>query len=254
MGQKGIKIPVHWTRTLIRDIVHYANKVPLCTIEKEIHIEAVQIARSKSQKRIGWASIFTKAMGLASIKFDELRQSWMPFPYAHLYQHPIPIASIAINRIIDNQESVIFGMIQKTEEKPLTEITEALHYFKESPIDTVALLKRMRRTSKLPWPIRAIIWNYGLYLSGYCKAKNFGTFSVSSVSQSNANTINLLSPLTSALNYGPISTKGECTIRLTFDHRVMDGLTVAKVLSFIEESINSSIREEVEKQDYPKVD
>ena len=253
MGQKGTIIPVHWTRTLISDIVYYANKIPLCTIEKQINIEAVQIAKSISQKRIGWTSIFTKAMGLASIEFDELRQSWMPFPYAHLYQHPIPIASVAINRIVDTSDAVIFGMVQKPEEKPLTEITEALHYFKESPIDTVALLKRMRRNSKFPRPIRALIWNYGLYLSGYCKAKNFGTFSVSSVSQSNANTINLLTPLTSALNYGPISTTGDCTIRLTFDHRVMDGLTVAKVLSFIEESINSSIWEEVKMQDYPKV-
>ena len=39
MGQKGIKISVHWTRTLISDIVYYANKVPLCTIEKKINIE-----------------------------------------------------------------------------------------------------------------------------------------------------------------------------------------------------------------------
>ncbi len=253
MGQKGIKISVHWTRTLISDIVYYANKVPLCTIEKNINIEAVQIAKSNSLKRIGWTSIFTKAMGLASIEFDELRQSWMSFPYAHLYQHPIPIASVAINRIIDNQEAVVFGMVQKPDAKPLLEINEALHYFKSSPIDSVSLLKRMRRTSKFPWPIRALIWNYGLYLSGYCKAKNFGTFSVSSVSQLDANTIHLLTPLTSALNYGPISANGDCTIRLTFDHRVMDGLTIAKVLSFIEESINESIREEIENQNETQV-
>ena len=111
----------------------------------------------------------------------------------------------------------------------------------------------MRRTSKFTWPIRAIIWNYGLYLSGYCKAKNFGTFSVSSVSQLDANTIHLLTPLTSALNYGPISANGDCTIRLTFDHRVMDGLTIAKVLSFIEESINVSLREEIENQNESQV-
>ncbi|NBR06968.1 MAG: hypothetical protein EBT92_14560 [Planctomycetes bacterium] len=253
MSQKGIKIPVHWTRTLISDIVHYATKVPLCTIEKQINIEAVQIAKSTTLKRIGWTSVFTKAMGLASVEFNELRQSWMPFPFAHLYQHPFPIASVAINRIIENKEAVIFGMIQKPEEKPLTEITDSLHYFKDSSIDSVSLLKRMRRTSKFPWPIRAIIWNYGLYLSGYCKAKNFGTFSVSSVSQLNSNTIQLLTPLTSALNYGPISNNGDCIIRLTFDHRVMDGLTVAKILSYIEQTINSSIREEVENQDNSKV-
>ena len=253
MGQKGTIIPVHWTRTLISDIVYYANKIPLCTIEKKINIEAVQIAKSISQKRIGWTSIFTKAMGLASIEFDELRQSWMSFPYAHLYQHPIPIASVAINRIIDNKEAVVFGMIQKPESKPLSEINEALQHFKNSPIDSVSLFKRMRRTSKFPWPIRAIIWNYGLYLSGYCKAKNFGTFSISSVSQLDANTIHLLTPLTSALNYGPIATNGDCTIRLTFDHRVMDGLTIAKVLSFIKESINVSIREEIENQNESQV-
>jgi len=250
MSQKGIKIPVHWTRTLISDIVHYANKVPLCTIEKNINIKAVLTGKNTTRKRIGWTSIFIKAMSLASIEFVELRQFWMPFPYAHLYQHPIPIASVAINRIIDNKEAVVFGMVQKPESKSLTEITEALYYFKDSPIDSVPLLKRIKRTSNFPWPIRALIWNYGLYLSGYCKAKNFGTFSVSSVSQLNANTIHLLTPLTSALNYGPISNNGDCTIRLTFDHRVMDGLTVAKILSFIEQAINLSIREELENQDF----
>lgn len=253
MSQKGIKIPIHWTRTLISDIVHHAKKVPLCTIEKDINIKAVLNAKVISEKRIGWTSVFIKAMGLASIEFNELRQFWIPLPYAHLYQHPVTIASVAINRIIDNKEAVVFGMVQKPEEKPLTEITESLHYFKDSPIDSVPLLNRMRRTSKFPWPIRALIWNYGLYLSGYCKAKNFGTFSVSSVSQLNANTLHLLTPLTSALNYGPISNNGDCTIRLTFDHRVMDGLTVAKILSFIEQSINLSIREEFENQDFTQV-
>jgi len=253
MGLKGIKLPVHWTRTLMSDIVHHASKIPLCTIEKQINLENVRIAKANSHQKIGWTSIFIKAMGLASVEFDELRQSWMPFPYVHIYQHPVPIASASINRVVDDREAVVFGMIQKPESKPLVETTEALHFFKNSPIDSVSLLNRMRRTSKLPWPIRSLVWNYGLYLSGYCKAKNFGTFAVSSVSQSDSNTLNLLSPLTSALNYGPVSDFGDCTIRLTFDHRVIDGIAVAKVLSFIDEAVNTTIREELEKQDYPSI-
>ena len=67
---------------------------------------------------------------MLSVEFDELRQSWMPFPYVHIYQHPVPIASASINRVVDDREAVVFGMIQKPESKPLVETTEALHFFK----------------------------------------------------------------------------------------------------------------------------
>ncbi len=253
MGQKGITIPIHWTRTFIRDVIHYAKKTPLCTIEKSINIAEVQSAKKRIVKKAGWASIFIKAMGLASYEFRELRQTWVPLPYPHLYEHPTPIASVAINRMVENKDAVLFGLISRPNTSSLTDITEELRQLKANPIETIALFRRIRRTSNLPQPLRALVWNYGLYLSGYCKAKNMGTFGISSVSRFNANTLELLTPLTSALNYGVVSPNGDCNIRLTFDHRVMDGLTVAKILAYVEEAINFPIQDELEKQNYPKV-
>jgi len=241
----GKSIPIHWTRTFISDLVYYSSKIPLCTIEKNILLPELENLRQGREVRIGWASIFTKAMGIASIQFPELRRAWIPFPYAHIYEHPIPIGSIAVQRNIEGHESVLFGMVQEPNNTDLGEITQSLTDFKNAPLDDLKLFKRIRRNSKLPWPIRSIIWNYGLHFSGYCKAKNLGTFGISSVAKYQANTMNLLSPLTSALNYSTIQNNNECLIRMTFDHRILDGGTVAQILGFLEETINQPIRNEI---------
>lgn len=73
-----------------------------------------------------------------------------------------------------------------------------------------------------------------------------GTFGISSVSKFNATTMELLTPLTSALNYSQVEENGNCTLRLTFDHRIMDGQQVAQILAFVEEAINTSVKEEIQ--------
>lgn len=57
--------------------------------------------------------------------------------------------------------------------------------------------------------------------------------------------MNLLSPLTAALNYSTIQNNNECLIRMTFDHRILDGGTVSQILGFLEETINQPIRNEI---------
>lgn len=241
----GKTIPIHWTRTFIADISHYSNKIPLCTIEKQVRFKDVNATRIRSAQRVGWSSIFTRAMGLASMEFVDMRRSWLPYPYAHIYEHPIPIGSVAISRSIDNHDAVLFGMIQEANIMGLGSINSKLHRLKTEPVEKINLFKRIRRTSRFPWPIRSIIWNYALFVSGYCKAKNMGTFGISSVSKFNATTMELLTPLTSALNYSQVEENGNCTLRLTFDHRIMDGQQVAQILAFVEEAINTSVKEEI---------
>jgi hypothetical protein len=61
----------------------------------------------------------------------------------------------------------------------------------------------------------------------------------------NAESLHPLSPLTALLNYGVIERDGSVAVRIMYDHRVMDGATVARALGRMEQILNSVIRDEL---------
>ena len=69
----------------------------------------------------------------------------------------------------------------------------------------------------------------------------FGTYGVSVYSALNAESLHPLSPLTSTLNYGTFRDDGTVTVRIIYDHRVVDGAVVARVLGRLEEVLNGPI-------------
>ncbi|MSR30161.1 MAG: hypothetical protein EXR99_01525 [Gemmataceae bacterium] len=160
---------------------------------------------------------------------------------------------MAINRLADERDAVLFGLIKDPGEMSLVEISRQFAAMKTGPLKEHRAFHRAKRTSQLPMPLRVLFWNYALYVSGYTKAKNFGTFGVSSVSCFGANTLELLTPLTSSLNYGQVNSDGATLCRLTFDHRVVDGAEVARILGYIEEVINYQIQKELQFQLIPLV-
>lgn len=60
-----------------------------------------------------------------------------------------------------------------------------------------------------------------------------------------AESLNPLTPLTTIFNYGPIGDDGSVTVRIHYDHRVMDGANVARALARFEEILNGEIADEV---------
>ena len=57
--------------------------------------------------------------------------------------------------------------------------------------------------------------------------------------------MHLLSPLTTTLNYGAFGEDGSLDVRLTYDHRVVDGATVARALGHLEEVLTGPIVNEL---------
>ena len=51
--------------------------------------------------------------------------------------------------------------------------------------------------------------------------------------------------MTTLLNYGVMSNNGMLDVRIIYDHRVMDGSTVARALGRLEEILKSVVLEEV---------
>ena len=73
---------------------------------------------------------------------------------------------------------------------------------------------------------RFLLW-LGLNSSARPRPGQFGTFGLSVYSSLGAESLHPLSPLTTTLNYGVIDADGTVWVRLIYDHRVLDGATVA---------------------------
>ncbi len=93
--------------------------------------------------------------------------------------------------------------------------------------------------------MRRLLWWYGLNVGGHKRAKRLGTFGVSVYSGLGAESLHPLSPLTATLNYGVIGADGQVSVRIVYDHRVMDGATVARALGYLETVLNGAILEEL---------
>jgi hypothetical protein len=112
---------------------------------------------------------------------------------------------------------------------------------KDRPVEEVGTFRRTLRVSRLPRPLRRLLWWIGLNFSGYRRARNWGTFGVSVYSGLGAESLHPLSPLTTTLNYGVIAEDGAVDVRVIYDHRVLDGSSIARALADLEETLNGPV-------------
>jgi hypothetical protein len=241
----GRWIPLSLPRRFISELVYFSKLAPLTTMQRTMWLPAVVEARQRVQPRPGWCALFTKAYSLVAARRSPLRQAYMPWPWPHLYEHPICVASVAVERRYRDEDAVFFTHVRVPHEQTLAGIENHLRRCKTEPIESIALFRRILYTSRFPWPMRRLAWRFGLYTSGRRRAKHMGTFGVSVTSNIGSSGLDLLTPLTTGLNYGVVSAEGSVDVRLTYDHRVLDGGTAARALGEVEEVMNGAILAEL---------
>jgi hypothetical protein len=250
---KGRTIPLSVCRRLMGDLLHFARKVPSVPVQRLMNIAAVRNAREQTTSRPSWCVIFTKAYARLAGEFPEFRRAFMAFPRQHIYEHPLSVASIALEREYEGENGVFFGQIRSPEEHTLAELDAQLHRFKNEPVWDISLFRRAIRTARAPLLVRRFAWWFGLNSSGHKRAKRMGTFGVTVYSSFGAEGLHPLSPLTTTLNYGVIQPDGTVAVRIIYDHRVMDGATVARALGRLEEIMNSEIVQELRNMQRKKI-
>ncbi len=242
----GRSLPLSRSRRFICDLMHHARQVPTVSIQRRMRIAPVVAARQAAGPRPSWCAVFTKAYAFVAAATPELRRVYLPFPWPHLYEHPLNVASVAVERRLDSgEDAVFFAHLRAPETQGLLELDAALRRFKEEPVAELSLYRRMERLSRLPRPLRRLLWWMGLNLSGHRRARLLGTFGVSVVAGLGASMLYLLSPLTTTLNYGAVAEDGSVDVRLLFDHRVLDGATIARALGNMERVLNGEILAEL---------
>lgn len=232
-------------RKLVIEITHFCQKVPGGTVERPMNLSKLVAARQATAPRASWSAIFLKAMGIVAARHPELRRSYMPYPWPHLYEHPVNVANFTIERRFRDEDVVFFVQIRSPECRSLAELDQIIRTCKEGPVESVKFFRRAISMSKVPWPFRRLAMWFSLNMIGKLRCHNFGTFSLTSVGASGAGVTVMAPLLTSTLHYGLFDERGNLPMRITFDHRALDGSTVARALVDIENVLLGEIVDEL---------
>jgi hypothetical protein len=240
----GRRIPLSRARRLAIDFLHFAAGIPTVPVQRRIHLRPVIDARVALADRPTWTAIFAKAFAVVSAEVPELRRAYLKLPWPHLYEHDTAVASIMVERDLDDEKAVLVGRVKDPAALSLGELTARLRELNERPVAEVKDFRRAVRLSRWPRPARRLVMWLGLNV-GSERARHFGTFAVSVYSALGAESLHPLSPLTCLLNYGVFTPDGDVDVRVVYDHRVMDGATVARALGRLEEVLAGPIADEL---------
>jgi hypothetical protein len=232
---------------MVGDLLHFAVKVPSIPVQRCISVARASKARAACGNRPRWTAIFVKGYAVVANEFPEIRRAYVELPWPSLYEYPTSAASVAIERPYEGETSLFVKLIKDPARKSLWEIGEEITTASTAPTDKVKEFTRAIRIAKLPRFIRHFVWWLGLNI-GRQRGNYFGTFGLSVYSALNAESLHPLTPLTTLLNYGIIQPDGTVLVRIIYDHRVLDGATVARVLARLEDILNSVISDEMIQQ------
>jgi hypothetical protein len=241
---RGRAISLSLQRRWVTDMLHFASSIPTVPVQKCMSLRQLVAARAACRERPRWTAIFTKAYALAAQEFPELRRAYVKIPWPHLYEYPVSKACIIMERDYLG-ESVIWPLLIRDPAcQSLRDIGRELQHAATAPVEEIKDFGRYLQLARLPRPLRRTLWWTGLNI-GRQRGNYFGTFTLSVYSALKAASLHPLSPLTTMLNYGVLSEDGALDVRIMYDHRVMNGATVARVLARLEQILNTNLVKEV---------
>lgn len=242
---RGRTLGISRPRRFVGDLLAFAQRVPSVPMQRRMHLSDVVEARQASRERVSWCAIFLKAYAIVSANRPELRRSYISFPWPTIYEHPENVATFSVEREHEGEQAVFFAQVPQPELLPLRELDTYVRRHKTAPIESIETFRRALLLSSLPRPLRRFIWWLGLCTDGMYRARFFGTFGISVVAAFGAAGLHILSPLTTTLNYGAFEPDGSIDVRLAYDHRVLDGATVARAMAALEDVLQGEIADEL---------
>lgn len=243
---RGRYLPLAGPRRFIGDLVHFAHRIPSAPVSRTIELGELIEPRARHSSRPSWACVFMKAYATVGAEHAPLRRSLLEFPWPRVYEHPWMNCALAIERAYQGEEAVFVGIFRAPEQQSLSQLQQAVDWYKNETLEKVGFYRMALRFSRVPRPIRRLLWWGTLNVSGYKRCKRFGTFGLSSYGSLGAEQVHPISPLTTTLTYGPIDPEtGRVVVKLIYDHRVLDGAYVARRLRDIEETLRGPILDEL---------
>ena len=231
-------------RRLVGDLMHASIRVPFVSLTRTLNVRPLIEARAAAAQPPGWAAIFVKAFSLVAKDQPVLRTLYAKWPWPSFYELPRSVAMVAIARVEAGQDCVLMQKVPATDTLPLTEIDAQIRYAKAAPVDEVPAFRKMLRVTRLPLPLRRFMWLIGLNF-GRQRANWFGSFAVTSVAAYGAGELQALSPGPYILSYGVATLDHTIDVVIRWDHRITDAALIAKVITRLEQVLNTEIAAEL---------
>ena len=244
-SRKGRSLPISPFRRLVTDLMHFSAQVPSVTIDRRMKLAARVAARRTCQPRPSWTAIFTKAFATIAARTPELRTSYMRFPWARLYEHPINIVTMNFERLAHGEKTVLQLQIRTPESRSLEELDAIIGRTKEEPVENIKSYRRCEaEPHALAVPPHDLVGRPQHVRPPPCRQlrdlwRHFG-------GAQGAGVLHLIPLLTSTIHYGLFDETGHIDMRMSFDHRVLDGATAARALIEMEETLLTTILKEIE--------
>ena len=231
-------------RRLVADLMQASIRVPFVSLARPLNVRPLLEARALSAKPPGWAAIFVKAFSLVAKDEPVLRTLYAKWPWPSFYELPRSIAMVAIARVEDGQDCVLPQKVPAADELPLGEVDAQIRHARDAPVDAVPSFRKILRVTRLPLPLRRLIWLIGLNF-GRQHANWFGSFGVTSVAAYGAGMLQALSPGPFILSYGVVEQGQTIDVVIRWDHRITDAAVMAKALTRLEQVLNTEIAAEL---------
>ena len=233
---------INLARRLVIDLMHVS--VPQVVVKRTMKLDRLLQARAKLAVRPGWTPIVAKAICLVARDEPWLRTFYLRWPWPHFYVLPRSVAMAAIIRDSFDKEVPVLLKIGSADEASLTEVEAILQRGKNAPLDQVPALRRVFRITRLPLPLRRLIWTFGLNI-GRERANNFGTISITSIASLGSETVVANTPGPSLISYGMGRPDNTMELLFHWDHRIFDGIVAARAWQKLEDVMNGEIADEL---------
>jgi len=243
-GATGKYIPISYFRRLVADLMHFSAKVPCATIERHMDLADLVAARRACTPPPTWSAIFARAYAAVAAITPPLRTSYLGFPWPRFYENAVNIATLNVDRQLAGERVILYAHVPSPESLTLQELDVIINAHRYDPVDSIRSYCSAYRLSRVPWPFRRLLWWAALNVFGSVRCDHFGTFGISTLGVLGAGITRLTPLLTTQLHYGMFDAAGGLDMRLSFDHRVLDGATAAVALADMEDVLRGEITRE----------
>src|SRR5262245_57454781 len=244
---RGRWLPLSVPRRVVTDLMRFAHAIPSVPVERVMDLSAVVAARAACAERPPWIAILAKAYGLVAQEFPELRRAFVKWPWPHLYEYDSSVAALTVERMYQGEPCVVLWLLKNPAAHPIVEIARRIRHAMQSPLEEFEDFRRLVRLGRFPGLLRRPImwWAYNV---ARARANYFGTYSVTAASMLGVDALHLPSCVTTLRIYGLFEPSGKVPLRVTMDHRVFDGVDIAKIMARLEAVLTGPIVEELRSQ------
>ena len=240
----GRSVPRSPPRRVAADLLRLAASFPTVPISRRMQLGPLAAARNRCPDRPPWVALFAKAYDLVGNQEPALRRAYLKLPWPHIREYSSGVAMLAVERAYEGEPSLFFARIKTPAQQTLPWLAARIRNFRDKPVEQVSDFRLLVTAGRVPWILRRpLLWC--LVNVSRSRASRFGTFGITNVGALGARLIHPQAAVTTLLTYGPIADDGSVEVTIVFDHRVVDGAVMARVLQRLEDTLNGAVAGEM---------